>query len=361
MFLSAKTELLSIDIGSSSIKLAQLTGGQGKFELSRFGVMPLEPEAMVEGVVKDEEQVVDALTRLVQAEKVDTRYAVASVSGENVIIKKIKVPIMPPEELEESIRHEAEQYIPFDIDDVQLDFQILPEKVKHEDDPDFDLEDADKQEIVLVAVQNEIIDSRSNVLVAAGLKPVVIDLDVFAVVNALAISRNLETMGSVALIDLGGAFTHLNILMDGITSYTRDIPVAGNHLTQELMSKFELEYELAESLKMGVIPDDLENDRVIEAIVDAFEPILEELQRSFEFFSTTSNAQVDQAYLCGGGALISGVDGLLADRLGVPVEIFDPLEAIKVNKRVFDQKSLAEMAPLATVAVGLATRRFDYK
>ena len=137
--------------------------------------------------------------------------------------------------------------------------------------------------------------------------------------------------------------------------------MAGNHITQELMSKFELEFAVAEPLKMGVIPDNLEKDKVIEAVVESFEPILEELQRSFEFFSTTSNAQVDQAYLCGGGALIPGVDGLLADRLGLPVEIFDPLEAVKVSKRVFDQKSLAQMAPLATVAVGLATRRFDYK
>ena len=358
MFLSAKTPLLAVDIGSNSIKVGRLLGTPGKFELSNFGMMPLDPESVVEGVVQDEDHVVDALTRLVHAEAVDTPYAVASVAGEAVMIKKIKVPMMSKEELEEFIPQEAEQYIPFDIDDVRIDFQIL-EGVATMEEHEFE-EEEDKQEILLVAVQNEIIDSRSNVLTAAGLKPCIIDLDVFAIVNAISISRNLQDMGSVALMDLGGAFTHLNILMDGVTSYTRDIPIGQDACTAQLMSKYEMEYRDSENIKVGAIPEDANKEEVIELIIESYEPILEELHKSFEFFSTTSNSQVEQAFLCGGGALIPGVDGLLADRLGVPVEIFNPLEAVKLGARKFDPQSLAQMAPMATVALGLATRRFDY-
>ena len=360
MFLSEKTPLLAIDIGSNSIKLAQLIGSKNKLELNAFGVMPLEPEAVEDGIVKDEEQVVDALTRLVKAEKVDTRYAVSSVAGEAVIIKKIKVPMMTDEELSESISHEAEQYIPFDIDDVQIDYQVLEGVAGGDELHDFEEDEEEKQEIILVAVQNEIIDSRSDVLRAAGLKPVVMDLDVFATVNALSISRNLEEMGSVAIIDLGGSFTHVSILMDGVSSFTRDIPIGGNTLTEKLQSQYELEYRDSESMKLGLLPESVAKDEVVELIVTSFEPILDEIQKSFEFFSTTSNSQVEQAFLCGGGAIIPGLDGLMSDRLGLPVEIFDPMESIKVNSRKFDAHSLARMAPIATVAVGLARRRFDY-
>lgn len=358
MFLSAKTPLLAVDIGSNSIKVGRLLGTPGKFELSNFGMMPLDPESVVEGVVQDEDHVVDALTRLVHAEEVDTPYAVASVAGEAVMIKKIKVPMMSKEELEEFIPQEAEQYIPFDIDDVRIDFQIL-EGVTTMEEHEFE-EEEDKQEILLVAVQNEIIDSRSNVLTAAGLKPCIIDLDVFAIVNAISISRNLQDMGSVALMDLGGAFTHLNILMDGVTSYTRDIPIGQDACTTQLMAKYEMEYRESENIKVGAIPEDANKEEIIDLIIESYEPILEELHKSFEFFSTTSNSQVEQAFLCGGGAMIPGVDGLLADRLGVPVEIFNPLEAVKLGARKFDPQSLAQMAPMATVALGLATRRFDY-
>ncbi|MCH6580364.1 MAG: type IV pilus assembly protein PilM [Nitrospinae bacterium] len=358
MFLSAKTPLLAVDIGSNSIKVGRLLGTPGKFELSNFGMMPLDPESVVEGVVQDEDHVVDALTRLVHAENVDTPYAVASVAGEAVMIKKIKVPMMSKEELEEFIPQEAEQYIPFDIDDVRIDFQIL-EGVSTMEEHEFE-EEEDKQEILLVAVQNEIIDSRSNVLTAAGLKPCIIDLDVFAIVNAISISRNLQDMGSVALMDLGGAFTHLNILMDGVTSYTRDIPIGQDACTTQLMAKYEMEYRESESIKVGAIPEDANKEEIIDLIIESYEPILEELHKSFEFFSTTSNSQVEQAFLCGGGAMIPGVDGLLSDRLGVPVEIFNPLEAVKLGARKFDPQSLSQMAPMATVALGLATRRFDY-
>ncbi len=359
MFLSDKTPLLAIDIGSSSIKLAQLQGSGRRYELTAFGVMPLDPDAITDGIVRDEEHVADALSRLIKAEKVETRYAVASLSGESVIIKKIQMPLMPEDELAESISQEAEQYIPFDIDDVRLDYQKLGASGGAADGFE-DLEDEEKQDILLVAVQNDLIDNRSDVLQAAGLKPVIIDLDVFAMSNALAIQRDLETMGGVAVVDLGNMFTHVNLLLDGISYFTRDIPAGGRALTFELGKEFKLDFNETEGLKQGIIPGDIDRQAVIDMIVDSFDPIIDELQKSFEFFSSTSNSTVEQVFLCGGGALIPGVDNLLSDRLAVPVEIFNPLETIKINPRKFDRDSITRMAPLASVVAGLATRRFDY-
>ncbi len=357
MFLSAKTPLLAVDIGSNSIKVAQLGGSANKYELLALGVMPLDPEAVVDGVVKDEDHVADALSRLIKAEKINTPYAVASVAGEAVIIKKIQVPQMPPDELEETIKKEAEQYIPFDIDDVRIDYHPLGKAGGVTETAD---EEEEKDEILLVAVQNEIIDSRTEVLSRAGLKPVIVDLDTFAIVNALAISKNINELGVVALIDLGASFTHVNIIIDGVSSFTRDIPIGGNMCTQLLMSKFDAEYEEAEDMKKGVLPTDIDKPDVVEVIVEAFESAIDEINKSFEFISTTSNVQVEHIFLTGGGALLHGVDGLVADRLGVSAEIFDPMQNIKISRKNFDRENINRMGPLAMVALGLSTRRFDY-
>ncbi|NIQ02893.1 MAG: type IV pilus assembly protein PilM, partial [Nitrospinaceae bacterium] len=181
MFLSEKTPLVAVDIGSHSIKLAQLIGAKNRFELKNFGIMPLKEGCIVDGMIRRPDEVIEAVTTLLKAEKVSTKYSVASVAGEAVIIKKIQVPAMSEEELAESIHWEAEQYIPFDIDDVSLDYQVLNPRVKADEDEE------EKMEILLVAVQNEIIDSRRDILLDAGLRPVIIDLDVFALVNALSL------------------------------------------------------------------------------------------------------------------------------------------------------------------------------
>ena len=356
MGLKANTPLLAVDIGSNSIKVVQLKGSPKRYELTHFHFLPLDPEAVMDGVIRDEDAVADALSKCIKGIKTKTPFAVASVSGEAVIIKKIQVPMMDYKELEESIKQEAEQYIPFDIDDVRIGFHQLGASAREEDA----LEDEEeKQEILLVAVQNEIIESREDVLVKAGLRPAIIDLDAFAMVNAMSISTNLEEQGAVALIDLGASFSHLNIIIDGITTFTRDIPIGGNLSTQNLMSKFEVDYDVAEGFKMGIIPPDMEKREIIEIIVESFDGIIEEVRKSFEFISTTSNAQVDHVFLTGGGALLQGVDGLMADRLGVTAEVFDPLRGITISKDLKDHETIKKYSPLAMVALGLATRRFE--
>ncbi|MFQ5671850.1 MAG: type IV pilus assembly protein PilM [Nitrospinales bacterium] len=363
MFLSEKTPLVAVDIGSYSIKLAQLGRLRNNaYELLSFGMMPLSPESITDGAVKDMDHVVDALARLVKAENIKTRHAVASVSGETVIIKKIKLPIMSSEELSEKIREEAEQYIPFNIDDVSMDYQILKtvdQKTARPDDSDDS--DQDLMEVLLVAAQKETIDNRMEILGEAGLKPVIVDLDVFAMMNAAGLSTNLERLGAVALVDLGASFTHINLLYRGDIYFTRDFHIGGVQCTEKLMADLGISFEEANACKKGEIPGKTDKDAVIKVIVESFEPVFEEIKTALESFKNTMGTSVERVLLSGGGALIRGVDGLFADRLDLPVEIQDPLKSVTVNRKKFDLACIAELAPVATVALGLATRRFDYK
>ncbi len=318
IFLNEDTPLVAVDIGSHSAVIAQLSLVKGQYELMNLGILPLEEESVVDGVVKKPDEVVDTLKQLVKAENIKCTHAVASVAGEAVITKKIKVPVMSEEELANNIAQEAEQYIPFDIDDERIDFQILGSVQKNQNGEDGQLddegvleEDEDKMEILLVAVQNEIIDSRADVLV---------DLDAFAMINALSLTTDLSSMGSVALVDLGDSFTHLNIVNNGITSFVRDIPMGGGYCSRRMMSKLEVPFKQTTKMKRGKIPSNIDKESVIEILTFSFEKVLEEMDKSFEFFSTSSNEQIKRIFICGGGALIPGVDNLLADHFKIPVQ-----------------------------------------
>jgi len=376
MFLSKKTPLVAVDMGSHSIKLVQLAELKGgNFELVSLGMMPLEEGSIVEGAIKNPDQVSEALASLIKAEKIQSNFVVASVSGEAVFIKKIKIPQMTEEELSEKITEEAEQYIPFDINDVALDFQILgpvngnsspsKEDAKNETDeknPSDENEDSDGPmvEALLVAVQRDVIDERTDVLLEAGLKPAIIDLDVFALMNAARLNKDLSAMGATALIDLGDSFTHVNILQNGSIGYTRDIPIGGGYCSTMLMSKFQVPFSQTHRMKAGYLPDGVDKEEVLALIVQGYKKILEEIQKSFEYFSTISNTKVERILLSGGGCLIHGIDGFISDFLKVPVENLDPMQGIKINPKNFDREMITELTGLSTVAMGLATRRFDY-
>ncbi|MBT5551100.1 MAG: pilus assembly protein PilM [Nitrospina sp.] len=384
MFLSKKTPLVAIDIGSSSIKLVQLSELKGgEFELTHFGMMPLAEECIIEGAIKKPDLVAEALAKLIKAEKIQSRYVVSAVAGEAVFIKKIKVPVMSEEELSEKINQEAEQYIPFDIDDVALDFQLLGtvkvDEAAESDNPkesEFEGESSNNEdsneetegetneemmEVLLVAVQRAVIDERTDILLEAGLKPAIIDLSVFALMNAAQLTNDLPSKGITALIDLGDSFTHINIVQDGKMGYSRDIPIGGGYCTKMLMSKFKVPFNQVLEIKRGNFSSDIDEEEVIKIIDQAYKRVLEEVQKSFEYFGTLSGNQVEKVLLCGGGSMIQGLDGYFADYLKVPVENFNPMQGVKINPKNFDQSLIDEMGGLSTVALGLATRRFDHK
>jgi type IV pilus assembly protein PilM len=371
MFLSKKTPLVAIDMGSHSIKLLQLAQlKNGSFELVSLGIIPLEQGSIVEGTIKEQDQVAEALKNLVKAEKIQSNFVVASVSGEAVFVKKIKVPEMTEDELAEKITEEAEQYIPFDINDVVLDYQTLgrvnenlsqqEEQEKKSSDENRTEQDPSMVEVLLVAVQRDVIEERTDVLIEAGLKPAIIDLDVFALMNAARLNKDLTAMGATALIDLGDSFTHVNILQKGSVGYTRDIPIGGGYCSTMLMSKFQVPFNQIHRMKGGYMPDGVKEDEVLAIIVQGYKKVFDEIKKSFKYFHTLSSTPVERILLSGGGCLINGIDAYMSDFLKVPVEHLDSMQGIKINSRKFDLEMITELTRLSTVAMGLATRRFDY-
>tara|TARA_B100001123_G_scaffold318353_1_gene356808 strand:- start:322 stop:1455 length:1134 start_codon:yes stop_codon:yes gene_type:complete len=376
MFLSKKTPLVAVDLGSHSIKVVQLKEIKGgNFELVNIGIMPLEEGSIVGGSIKKPDQVSKALSGLIKAEKIKTNFVVASVSGGDVFIKKIQIPQMPEKELSERINEEAERYIPFAINEVALDFQVLGpvsdnitrKKLDKQIDPDeekpvdeIEYSGEPIVEVLIVAVNREIINERRNVLRQAGLKPAIIDLDVFALMNAASLTNDLSAMGSIALIDLGDSFTHVNILKNGSIGYTKDIPVGDRYCSTTLLSEYKIPFKQIHKIKKGHLLEGVKKEETLPLIVQGYKNILEEILKSFEYFSTTSNSKVERILLSGGGCLVHGIDDFIENFLKIPVEILNPMQGVKINPKIFDQEMIMALAGLSTVAIGLATRRFAH-
>src|SRR5919202_133149 len=349
----AKSKLaLGLDIGSSSVKLVQLKEAKRGYILDAFGVAPLPPEAIVDGALMNSTAIVDAIRQLVSQYKLKNREVAIGVSGHSVIIKKISMPRMTQDELEESIQWEAEQYIPFDVKDVNIDTQIL--------NPD--ASDATGQmDVLLVAAKKDMINDYTTVVSEAGLSSGVVDVDAFAVQNMFDMNYEAPTSDTVVLINAGASVININIVAHGITTFTRDVTIGGNQFTEEIQKQLNVSYEEAEALKIGggrqdsdaVIPQEVE--RVMGGVA---EQVAGEIQRSLDFYAgTAADAHFSKVYLSGGTAKIPALFKTIETRVGVPVEIINPFKSIEIDNRKFDPAFIMDVAPMAAVAVGLALRR----
>src|SRR5436853_5827896 len=350
----AKSKLaLGLDIGSSSVKLVQLKEAKRGFILEAFGVAPLPPEAIVDGALMNSTAIVEAIRQLVSQYKLKNREAAIGVSGHSVIIKKIQMPRMSQEELEESIQWEAEQYIPFDVKDVNIDTQIL----------DSGANDATGQmDVLLVAAKKDMINDYTSVVSEAGLTPVVVDVDAFAVQNSFEVNYELPKAETIVLVNAGASVVNINVLANGLTTFTRDVTMGGNQFTEEIQKQLNVSYDEAEKLKVGgdtqadsdsVVPQEVE--RVIQGVADQ---LAGEIQRSLDFYAATAaDSHIARLYLSGGTAKIPALFKIIEQRVGVPVEILNPFKGIEVDNRRFDPNYVMDIAPSAAVAIGLALRR----
>jgi type IV pilus assembly protein PilM len=296
--------------------------------------------------------IVEAIRQLVSQYKLKNREVAIGVSGHSVIIKKISMPRMTQEELEESIQWEAEQYIPFDVKDVNIDTQIL--------NPDAN--DATGQmDVLLVAAKKDMINDYTTVVSEAGLSPVVVDVDAFAVQNMFAANYDIPDKETVVLINAGASVVNINIIANGATVFTRDVTIGGNQFTEEIQKQLNVSYEEAEALKIGgnsadaeaVVPQEVE--RVMAGVA---EQVAGEIQRSLDFYAgTAADANFSKVFLSGGTAKIPALFKTIEARVGVPVEILNPFRKIEVDNRKFDPAFIMDVAPMAAVAVGLALRR----
>jgi type IV pilus assembly protein PilM len=346
----AKSKLaLGLDIGSASVKLVQLKEKKGGYALVSFGSAPLPPEAIVDGALMNSAAIVQAIQELVAQQKVKTREVAIGVRGHSVIIKKISMPRMTQEELDESIQWEAEQYIPFDVKDVNIDTQILT--------PDGDA--AGQMDVLLVAAKKDMINDYTSVCAEAGLTATVVDVDAFAVQNAFEASYDASA-DTVVLINVGAAVSNINVISRGVTTFTRDITMGGNAFTEEIQKQLNISYDEAEALKVGgqgetdaVVPQEVE--RVIQGVA---EQMGGEIQRSLDFYaSTAADGKIAKAYLSGGTARVPALFKVVEARAGVPVEILNPFKNIEVDNKRFDPSVILAAAPSAAVGVGLALRR----
>lgn len=340
-------EVLGLDIGSNCIKAVQLKETKTGYELQLFDTLSISPDLIVDGSVIDALRLADALKEIARKTKIKTRDVVISVAGHSsVIIKRIALPEMTEEVLSESIRFEAEQYVPFNIEDVNLDFQILgPGEEKGQID------------VMLVAVKKDTINEYASVVKEAGFNAVVVDVDAFALENMYGINYEVEPDTNIALLNIGASSINLNIMRGGLSEFIRDSSVGGNVITEALQKEFGLTYEDAERLKKGGAIEKVMPEQADEVITQALSSILSEVSRSFDFFkSSAAYPEIKEVILSGGGALIKGLPDLLSERLGIEVRLAQPFNSVKIPSK-FDTFHIEESAPMAAVAVGLAMRR----
>jgi len=345
--LGGKKGILGLDIGSSYLKAVQLKDTKGGYELELFDILPLPPELIVDGAVIDSFRLIDSLKELLRKSRIKTKDTVISIAGHSsVIIKRVALPEMSEEELSESLRFEAEQYVPFNIDEVNLDFQILGPK-----------EEPGQMDVILVAVKKDIINEYVSVAREAGLNPIIVDVNPFALSNVYEINYEIEPEKIIAIVNIGASTINMNILKGGVSVFTRDSALGSNLHTEALQKEFNLTHENAERLKKGEPIESVSPEEAIPVITAASESIIAEVSRSFEYYrNTAAYEDISEVKLCGGCVLVRDFLHLFTDKVGVETRVIEPFRNIKIPKK-FDTAYTQEMAPIATVATGLALRR----
>lgn len=334
---------VGLDIGSGLIKLVVITHGGSGPTLTKVAFTQVVDDAIVEGEVMDPGLVADAIRGLFASSGIKPKQVVTAVGGRDVIIKKISMDRMKESEAREVIRWEAEQHVPFDMDNVELDFQIL--------DPDGD---ALQMSVLLVAAKRELVENKLALLSEVGVQPSIIDVDAFALHNAFEVNYPDAMRGVVGLVNIGHEMTNVNILEDGIPILTRDLPVGTRRFREDLMRERGMSVSDADALLQGH-----ELTEVLAPFVTArAEDLAVGIDRAAAFLqtSTRSSAGLTRLFTSGGGARIPGLGKALGDRLRLPVQLANPIERLQVADGVFDTMSVDDVAPLLMLPVGLALR-----
>jgi len=346
--------LVGIDIGTSSIKVVQLKESRRGLGLLKFGYAPLPPQTIVDGQVMDASAVVEALSRIFHDSKIKQKEVAISVSGQSVIIRKITVPMMTQAELDEQIHWEAEQHIPFDIKDVQVDYQVLRKRPE-----------SSQMDLLLVAAKRDQINDYAQLARDARLRPVVCDIDAFTIQNIFEFSRGLAPDQTIGLLNVGASLCSLNIIANGVSVFTREIANGGNVITDEIQKALGVPYEQAEAYKCGGAADPNDPTRagmvpqqvvqVVEAVTDS---IAAEIQRSLDFYLATSGeGEISRIFVTGGTANLAYLAQAIERRARVPSEMWSPVERVQVEGKDVDANQLQLRAAQLPVAMGLALRK----
>ena len=351
MVFGKKDNLVGLDIGSRSIKAAEIVETKRGSALKSMGSIDIAHGVIEEGTINDPESVAESIQQLWKSSGIKESNVAVSIGGYSVIVKKIIVQTMAEEQLQETIHFEAEQYIPFDISDVNLDFQILGES---ESNPN-------QMDVFLVAAKKEMVDDYINLINLSGLNACTIDVEAFALQNTF--EANYATQKeNIALIDIGASKTSLNILKDAASVFMRDVSLGCGQINQKIMSLIECSFEEAEQLKYGNKPDRLSPDDFKGIVSSVVADWCTEIRRALDFFySTYPQDQIKRIILSGGGANIAEFRNLLATEASADVEVINPFQNFLVENKRLDDAFIKQVAPQAAICMGLAMRKVDDK
>jgi len=351
MLFRKTSHLIGLDIGSRSLKASEIVETKSGHSLQHFGMLDIAYDAIEEGVIKDADEIAASIRKLFNENSFKTQNVAVSIGGYSVIVKKISVQTMTEEQLQESINSEAEQYIPFDISEVNLDYQILGEA---ENNPN-------QMDVLLVAVKKEVVNSYVNLIQMAGLNPCVIDIDAFALQNIFELNYAPEDE-TIALIDIGASKISLNILKGNSSVFIRDVALGCGLINEKIVSLVDCSYEEAEQLKYSDQPDKISPNDVKEIISSVIDDLCNEIRNAIDFFySTYPDDQIKRIVLSGGGAHIKGFRELLAVETSSEVEIINPFKNIQIDEKKFDISYLERIASQAAISMGLSIRKIDDK
>ena len=342
--------VVGLDIGSSAVKAVEMKPSGKTFKVTASGIEPVPPDSIVDGAIIDAGAVAESIRRVFDNKAFKTKEVAASLSGNAVIVKKISLPVMTAAELDESIYWEAEQYIPFDIQDVNLDYQIL--------DAGTAADSKGTMEVLLVGAKKEKIADYTGVITQAGRVAVVVDVDAFALQNAYEINYGFEPGTVVVLLNAGASAININIISGGQSVFTRDVSIGGNAYTEAVQRELNLPFETAEMLKKGHPIEGATLEDALPVLRAMTDNVLLEVQKTFDFFkATASSDRIDRIMLSGGASRVQGFAEMLQDRFGTPIEDFDPFRRISLDTKKFSPEQRDTIGATAAVAVGLALRR----
>jgi type IV pilus assembly protein PilM len=347
VFGKSKTTV-GLDIGSSSIKVVQLETRGDMTRLVNYGIAEIVPEAIVEGEIMDRQLVIEAIQNLLERCGIKEHRIATGISGRGVMVKKITMDRLDPKDAREAIHWEAEQYVPYDINDVSLDFQIL------------DLDVGPKQmQVLLVAAKKDLVNTQADLIREAGLVPAVIDVNSLAVQNAAELNYDFVRDEVAALVNVGAELTNINIIRGGIPLYAQDLSIGGNSFIESVQKRYQVSREEAVGAFRAGESSTLDLGPAVKSFA---EELGVGIDRSVAYLKSSGEAErVDRVLLSGGGARILGLPQMLAERQRVPVDIVDPLRRIQFAPDSFGADDPHGIGPQLTVAIGLALRKAQEK
>ncbi|MGE0632389.1 MAG: type IV pilus assembly protein PilM [Pseudobdellovibrionaceae bacterium] len=347
MFFKSK-KLVAIDIGTSSIKLAEVEVSKNGCKLLAFGITPTPPNSVAGGDIPSPESAASAIKQVLNETRIKKKNVVTGLSGTSVIVKKITVPKMEKQLIAEQVRWEAEQYIPFDINEISLAHHVLRSSSGG----------ADSMDVLLIAAQNQIVSQYMEAITLAGLQCHVLDVSGFALANCFEMNYGVIPGQCVGLLNIGAGTTNFVVVNGGEVIFTRDIPVGGGTFTTEIQKEMGVTASEAEALKMSAATGREVPAEVHSVISASTESVTEEIRNSFDFFAATSNGlSLGRLFFTGGGSNLPGLIEHIATSAGVSAERMDPFVRVRSQAKNMNQNYMAQVRPLAAVVLGLAMRK----